>query len=101
VPCGTQQQTGKHLPVPAPDPVKVVADGKHYVKVITGKRLQSPSLKPDFSLGQTALRAAAMLARIVQNNPIVTVGTRVHVISERICSAVHDVPRSPTLIGTQ
>jgi hypothetical protein len=41
-----------------------------------------------------------MLAGIVQNNPAMTVWTRIHMVSERICPAVDDVPRSPPLIGT-
>jgi hypothetical protein len=62
VPRSTKHQIRKPLAVPAPNPVKIMADGENNVKVGTPKRLQVPTLKPYFRFRDTALRAAPVLA---------------------------------------
>jgi hypothetical protein len=81
--------------------MKIVADGEDDVKVPAGKRLQPPPLKPNLGFCQPALWTNPMLAGVVQDNAIMTIRASIHVISKRLSTAVHDIPRSPPLIGIQ
>lgn len=77
--------------------MKVMAKGKHNVKISAGKRLKSPALKPYLRFHHTALWTAPVLARVAQDYTIMPFGALINVKTLVRRTTRHHVPCSPSL----
>ena len=58
-------------------------------------------LKPQLGFRRTVLGTATVLARVVHQDPVISIGACINVITLLRCAARRDVPRSPLLMITQ
>ena len=74
-----------------------MADGEHNVKVSARKRLKLPPLKPQLRFRRSAQGTTPVLAGVVEQDPVISIGAFINVIALLRRAARDNVPRGPAL----